>query len=91
MSSVKVYKVEFSLRAGRQIKKLNPDIRTDILRAILGLETNPRPAGVKKLIGFRQTWRIRVRDYRIIYDVFDNRSVVEVIEVGHRRSVYRGF
>jgi mRNA interferase RelE/StbE len=52
------------------------------------LRENPRPAGCKKLKD-RQGWRVRFGDYRIIYKIDDTQKVVTIIEVGHRREIYR--
>jgi len=57
--------------------------------AIEALCDNPRPAGVKALTGSADLLRIRVGDWRVIYRVADHRLVVVVVEVGHRREVYR--
>jgi mRNA interferase RelE/StbE len=59
-----------------------------IIAAIRKLASNPRPSGVKKLAG-REAWRIRVGDYRVIYEINDNELTVLVIDVGHRREIYR--
>ncbi len=53
------------------------------------LAENPRPPGCEKLSGTENRWRVRVGDYRIIYEVYDNRLVVLVIRIGHRREIYR--
>ena len=55
--------------------------------AIYRLAENPRLAGCKKLKG-REGYRIRVGDYRVIYDIYDSRLVVEVIALGHRKNIY---
>jgi mRNA interferase RelE/StbE len=56
---------------------------------IQALAINPRPVGCRKLEGYEATFRIRVGRYRILYDVLDERLVVIVLKVGHRRDVYR--
>lgn len=61
----------------------------DILAAMRALGTEPRPSGVKPLKGYRPWLRVRVGDYRIIYDVNDTARTVTVAVVGHRREVYR--
>ncbi|MEH2047734.1 type II toxin-antitoxin system RelE family toxin [Nostoc sp.] len=53
------------------------------------LATEPRPNGVIKLKGEENTYRIRVGDYRVIYDIFDDLLVVNVVEVGHRKNIYK--
>ena len=56
--------------------------------AIRALSQNPRPYGCRKLSG-RDGWRIRVGDYRVIYQIDDSRQQVTVLHIGHRRDVYR--
>jgi mRNA interferase RelE/StbE len=58
-----------------------------LYRKLLELEGDPRPPGCKKLKG-RDAWRIRIGDYRAIYEINDGRLVVTVITIGHRREVY---
>jgi len=53
------------------------------------LETQPRPSGCRKLSGSDDIFRLRLGDYRIIYRVEDEKLVVLVIEIGHRRDIYR--
>ena len=54
---------------------------------MLELELDPRPSGCKKLKG-RDAYRIRIGDYRVIYEIQDSRLMVTVITIGHRREVY---
>ena len=68
--------------------RLAAEVRERILERLAGLETNPRPADVKKLEG-RLAWRIRIGDYRVIYEIHDRELQVIVITVGHRGDVYR--
>jgi mRNA interferase RelE/StbE len=56
---------------------------------LLALGNDPRPAGAKKLKGSDGFWRVRVGDYRIIYQIEDDRLVVLVIGIAHRREAYR--
>ena len=72
----------------KQIKKLSADIAKRIETALQKLEKDPRPPGAKKLKG-RDGWRVRVGDYRILYEIIDQQLCVLVIYVGHRRDVYR--
>jgi len=83
------YTVQVLPSAQRQIAKLDPPIRRRIAAAIDDLADDPRPSGSKKLQGSENTWRIRVGDYRILYVIHDRQAVVLVIEIGHRREVYR--
>lgn len=83
------YQVELSKRAERQLRKLDPDIQSLIGVAIDTLAIDPRPAGVKKLKGDENVYRIRVRDYRIVYEIQDDDLIVLVVKFGHRRDIYR--
>ena len=83
----------FSIQWKRSTKKdLRKIPRTEvekIVRAVGKLSKNPRPESSKKLSGSEYTYRIRVGDYRVIYEIHENEVVVQVIKVGHRRDVYR--
>lgn len=81
------YRVEIAESAAKSIAKLQPQVALRVRNAILGLEENPRPHGVKKLRG-ESAYRIRVGDYRVVYTIDDNVVLVIVIRVGHRRDVY---
>jgi mRNA interferase RelE/StbE len=76
-------------QANRQFEKLDRQFQDRVRRAIEALADNPRPMGCVKLSGPEGWYRIRVGDYRIIYDIQDRQLVVIVIRIGHRREVYR--
>ncbi|MEI8086081.1 MAG: type II toxin-antitoxin system RelE/ParE family toxin [Paludibacter sp.] len=81
------YIVVLSKKAQKQLDKLSDHIAEPILNAITDLENNPRPAGFKKLKG-RDGCRIRVGNYRIIYDIFDSELIIDIIALGHRKDIY---
>lgn len=81
------YTVILSKKAQKQLDKLPDNIAEPIFEAIANLEENPRPAGIKKLKG-RDGYRVRVGNYRIIYEIFDNELLIDVIAVGHRKDIY---
>lgn len=83
------YAVQILPSAQRQLAKLDPPHRKRVAAAIDGLAENPRPSGAKKLQGSETVWRIRVGDYRILYEIHDRQLLAVVIEIGHRREVYR--
>jgi mRNA interferase RelE/StbE len=60
-----------------------------IIEAVESLSRNPYPVGCVKLSGSESAFRIRVGDYRIIYEIIENQLMIEVIKVGHRRDVYQ--
>jgi mRNA interferase RelE/StbE len=72
----------------KELDRLPDEIARRILIRLAGLENDPRPADVKKLKG-RDAWRIRVGDYRVIYEIHDRILQIIVITVGHRREIYR--
>lgn len=82
------YRVEFTAAAARQVKKLPRPARDRVLHAITELGDEPRPRGAKKLAGEQTAWRIRIGDYRVIYDVFDAELTVSVVRAAHRREIY---
>ncbi len=81
------YTVVLSKRAQKELDKLSNTIAAPILKAIAALEENPRPQGYKKLKG-REGYRVRVGNYRIIYEIFDKELLVDVIDVGNRKEIY---
>lgn len=83
------YTVEFTGAAAREVRKLEPQVRRRVLSQIQGLEENPRPEDCRKLAGEENAWRIRVGDYRVLYEVVDETVTVVVFRVAHRREVYR--
>jgi mRNA interferase RelE/StbE len=81
------YQVNFSKQAFKQLEKINEPYYSKIKEAISELANDPRPQGYKKLKG-SDSYRIRVANYRIIYDIFDHQLVVDVIALGHRKDIY---
>ncbi len=82
------YRVSILRSAQKQLRKIEPQHRGRLITAIRNLAEDPRPPGGKKLTG-RPAWRIRVAQYRVIYEVRDTALLILVVEIGHRREVYR--
>jgi len=82
------YQVLIPKSVRKELDRLPDDVTSRVLARLTGLETNPRPADAKKLKG-RDAWRIRVGDYRVIYEIHDRVLQVIVITIGHRRDIYR--
>lgn len=82
------YEVRLQREAARSYNRLSGKLRDRITAAIDGLAADPRPVGVAKLAG-RDDFRIRVGDYRIVYTVDDDRRIIIVARIAHRREVYR--
>ena len=82
------YAVEVAPAAFRQLRKLDPPARRRVQAAIELLAEDPRPPKARKLVGGAGEWRVRTGDHRIVYEVHDDRLVVLVVALGHRRDVY---
>lgn len=82
------YRVEYTSAAARQVKKLPRPARDRVLDAVDDLADDARPHGAKKLVGEQTAWRIRIGNYRVIYDIFDDELTVTVVRAAHRREVY---
>jgi mRNA interferase RelE/StbE len=83
------YAIKFSPHAARAFRKLSRAVQVRMYGAIEPLKDNPRMSGVEKLKGSENAFRIRVGDYRILYEIQDEELIVYVLETGHRRDVYR--
>ena len=83
------YQVLFQPSALRELRKLPRKVQVRIVTRAEALAKEPRPPGVKKLEGMKGLYRLRVGKYRMIYQVQDERLVVLVVRIGHRRDVYR--
>ena len=82
------YALEFKAAAEKELRKLPHAVMPRIVDAVRALGETPRPHGCLKLSG-SQSWRIRIGDYRVIYDIDDQRQPVVVLHIGHRRAAYR--
>ena len=86
------YRIEFVRSARKEFERLAPKMRSKVVEALNVLAQNPYSEllKVKKLKGADKLYRIRISDHRIVYEIRDERLVVIVIKIGHRREVYRG-
>ena len=82
------YKINIKRSAEKELESLPDKIHDKVVSRLLLLKNNPRPQGVKKLRG-ETGYRIRVGDYRVLYDIDDENNVLEIYSVAHRREVYR--
>lgn len=83
------YRVEFSKRAEKQFLELPQQSQQRLRTQIDALAENPRPPGVKKLEESKNQYRIRIGDYRVVYEIQDAILLVILLRIGHRREVYR--
>jgi mRNA interferase RelE/StbE len=83
------YRVELADRADRALRRLDRQTQARIVAVLGGLTVDPRRhPQVKRLVG-RNDYRLRFGDYRILFQIEDDRLVVLVLQIGHRREVYR--
>jgi len=83
------YRITLAPAADRQLRKFDPPARRRIQAALELLADNPRPPAATQLVGGSGEWRVRTGDYSIVYDIEDERLVVLVLRMAHRRDVYR--
>ena len=82
-------KVEFKRSAEKDLRRIAKEHIPRILEAVQALAENPLPEGNKKLVGSDLTYRIRIGDYRVIYQFYRERNVIEIARIRHRKDVYR--
>jgi len=84
------YRVEILPNAIKDLRKLPNNMVSRMKTAVLGLAEEPRPVGSRKLVNVHpETWRIRVGDWRALYQIDDPAGLVKVVHVFHRREAYR--
>ena len=84
-----MYTLFIKRSAERDLRRLPLALFQRVDERIQALREDPRPPGVRKLVGPLEGWRIRVGDYRVIYQIDDGAQTVTVVRVKHRRDVYR--
>ncbi len=83
------YRIEFTKRADKQFQALPAQVQRRIEPKIGSLAQNPRPYGAIKLSGEDNVYRIRISDYRVVYNIEDENVLVLIFRVDHRRDVYK--
>jgi mRNA interferase RelE/StbE len=84
-----VYALLIKRSAERDLRRLPGTLFERVNDRILSLRDDPHPHGVRRLVGALEGWRIRVGDYRILYQIDDDAQTVTVVRVKHRREAYR--
>jgi mRNA interferase RelE/StbE len=82
------YSVEVKPPARKELEALPDSVLARVLRKMETLRQTPRPAGCKKLKGYKDQWRVRVGDWRVVYIIDDAAKLVSIARIGHRREVY---
>lgn len=86
---MRIYRLRLTRAAEKELEDLPTKAAERIMAAIRALAAEPRPRGCKKLLGKKNTYRIRVGDYRVIYEVHDKEVVVLVIRISHHKDAYQ--
>ena len=79
-----MYEIRFTSRASREFRQLTPKIQERLAMAVDRISDNPRQPGIIKLKGQRQVYRIRVGDWRVIYQIVDKDNLIFVGKIAHR-------
>jgi len=83
------FRVEWKKSTRKDLRKLPASIAERIVGTVEGLAENPFPHGVEKLSGSEHAYRVRLGDYRIVYEVVTESKLIEIQRVRHRKDVYR--
>ena len=83
------FQIEWKRSALKELKRTPNKTTARIIKAVGRLADNPYPAGVRKLVSADYTYRIRVGDYRVVYSIYADRLVIEIVRIGHRKDIYR--
>jgi len=83
------FRVEWKKSTRKDLRRLPPAVVNRVIEAVESLAENPFPHGVDKLSGSEHAYRIRLGDYRVVYEVVTESSLVEIQRVRHRKDVYR--
>lgn len=84
-----MFEVLLERSAEKDLRRLSSRVHDQVVDRIEALKKNPRPQGCRKLSGSESDWRIRVGEYRVIYEIADVIRIVRVRRIRHRREVYR--
>lgn len=83
------YQITFTRSARKELQSLPPAITHRILIKVESLAKEPRPAGCRKLQGPTNLWRLRIGEYRVVYDIDDENIIIDIMIVRHRSEAYR--
>jgi mRNA interferase RelE/StbE len=82
------YSVEVKFSARKELDALPDLVLARVIRKLESLADVPRPAGCKKLRGYKDQWRIRIGDWRVVYLIDETVKLVSIVRIAHRREAY---
>ena len=83
-----LYRIKYYRSVSKDLRKIDPENRSLIISKIRSLVDNPRPDGVVKLQVEENLYRVRLRDFRIIFEIHDHKLVIIIVKIGHRSRIY---
>ena len=83
------FQIEWKNSALKELQKLPRQIIPRVVAAVDDLSDDPYPHGTRKLVGSEHTYRIRVGEYRVVYDIFQRKLIIEIVRVRHRKNAYK--
>jgi len=83
------YELHVEKHAEKDLVRLPPSLFSQIITKVKELAANPHPPGSRKISGSRKDWRLRVGDYRVLYEIDSRAKTITVMRIKHRREVYR--
>jgi mRNA interferase RelE/StbE len=84
------WQIQIEKNAQKALKKIPNPYLNNITDAVEFLKTDPRPHNSKKLKGYKRLYRIRISDYRVVYQIWEPKKIILVTRIAHRSDVYRG-
>jgi mRNA interferase RelE/StbE len=84
------WQIQVEKNARKALKNIPNPYRSNITDAIESLKVDQRPHNAKKLKGYRRLYRIRIADYRVVYQIWEDKKIISVTRIAHRSDVYRG-
>jgi mRNA interferase RelE/StbE len=84
-----MYRIEFVSSAAKEFRSLSAELQRRVAASIDKLCQNPRPSGVRKLVGSESLYRVRMGHYRVVYEIDDQEQIIRVTRVRHRGDLYR--
>jgi mRNA interferase RelE/StbE len=82
------YGIEIKPSARKELEKLSDRLIGRVIARMEALAREPRPSGCKKLRGYKDVWRIRVGDYRVVYLIDDDQKIISITRIAHRSEAY---
>ena len=84
-----MFEIYLERSEGKRLRNLSGNILRRIIPHIKSLKDDPKPAGCRKIVGAERVYRIRIGDYRVVYEIDEERHRINIMAVGYRKDVYR--